>query len=249
VSHPVTLDSTSYLPKTAGTGSTSSLPEIKVLSDQEILITRPNYRIVRCETYVASNKAGKPYLIFCEGDELSYSRSRSVCLYQGLWNALRISKKGKTALEEPLPSIHNYDINLPAAALEEALVETDPQTNTGIPAQEGTLPASPTNTFTLIQSTHHTALLWLAPIPDNIRTSPIASPIMFTTATTTLQTTTAPQPVWQRAPSPISRGGSAHSQGIRPPLQEEEVEVAEGPLPLQVVEAAEEEGADPLSHH
>jgi hypothetical protein len=186
------------------------------LSDQEILVTRPNYRIVRHETYVASNKAGKPYLIFCEGDELSYSRSRPVCLYQGLWHTLRISKKGKTALGEPLPSIHNYDINPPAAALEEALVETEPQASTEIPTRERTLPTSPTNTSASIQSTHHTALLWLAPIPNKIRTSPVVSPIMVTTATTTVQTTAAPQPVWQRAPSPISRRGSAYSQGQRP---------------------------------
>jgi hypothetical protein len=170
----------------AEASSTSSLPEITILSDQEILVTRPNYRIVRHETYVASNKAGKPYLIFCEGDELSYSRSRPVCLYQGLWHALRISKKGKTALGEPLPSIHNYDINPPAAALEEALVETEPQASTEIPTQEKTLPTSPTNTSASIQSTHHTALLRLAPVPNDIRTSPVVSPIMVTTATTTV---------------------------------------------------------------
>jgi hypothetical protein len=206
----------------AGTSSTSSLSEIKVLSDQEILITQPNYRIVRCKTYVASNKAGKPYLIFCEGDELSYSRSRPACLYQGQWHALRICKKGKTALGDPLPSIHNYDINPPAAALEEALVETDPQMSTETPTQERTLPTSPTNTSASIQSTHHTALLRLAPVPNEIRTSPVVSPIMVTTVTTTADTTTtqatvAPQPLWQRAPFPLLRGGSAHSQGGNPP--------------------------------
>jgi hypothetical protein len=96
------------------------------------------------------------------------------------------------------------------------LVETEPQASTEIPTQERTLPTSPTNTSASIQLTHHTALLRLAPVPNEIRTSPVVSPIMVTTATTTIQTTTAPQPVWQRAPSPISRGGSAYSDGRRP---------------------------------
>ena len=74
--------------------SRSTLLESKVtLTRDELLITRPNYQVVRVETYNSNNKYSYPYFAFCQDDVLSIRQSIPVCLYRDQWHNIKLHKK------------------------------------------------------------------------------------------------------------------------------------------------------------
>jgi len=107
--------------------------------------TQPNYRVIRLETYCSNNKRGKPYLVFCENDDLNPAKAKAVCLYQNQWHALLISRRGIAAVGHPLPHVHQYDLDSPITTLEEAVGEpARPPT----PDHDKEQPTSPTTETT-----------------------------------------------------------------------------------------------------
>jgi len=83
--------------------------ELTELSVEELLISKPNSRILKVEAYVAGNKLGKPFLTFAVTDELKLDKSIPVVLINGIWHNLIIKdKRGYT--HQLYPSVHNYDL-------------------------------------------------------------------------------------------------------------------------------------------
>ena len=115
----MTLDSTS---STITAGASTAASRV-ILSDNDLLITRPNYRVIRLEKYSAVNKRGKPYQVYCLDDKLSIPGSKPICLYQNKWHGLLVSQKGTSAVGPEVPEVHKYDINTPISTLNEALRE------------------------------------------------------------------------------------------------------------------------------
>ena len=154
-------------------------PDI-LLTDEELLVTRPNYRVIRLEVYSSLNKKGKPYQVCCDQDNLNPTKAQPVCLYQNRWHTLLTSRKGISGLGDPLSDFHRYDIDSPITALSEVLEEEPLPRTLKPPKDDEEQPTSPTSTETTTQSHTENQRLQLAPIPEHIRTSPIISPAMVT---------------------------------------------------------------------
>jgi hypothetical protein len=89
------------------------------LSDEQLLVTRPNRRITRLEKYASANKSGRTLQVLYRDDKLRKING-PVCLYENTWWAVKTSKRtGKVILQEPIPYAHNYDIPEPKDAEEE----------------------------------------------------------------------------------------------------------------------------------
>ena len=83
--------------------------ELTELSTKELLIGKPNSRILKVEAYVTGNKLGKPFLTFAVTDELKLDKSIPVVLINGIWHNLIIKDKRGYA-HQPYPSVHNYNL-------------------------------------------------------------------------------------------------------------------------------------------
>ena len=145
------------------------------------------------------NNKGVPHQIYCPNNDYNPRKGKPICLYNGIWHALLHNKKGKFAVGQELPEVHDYDIpdkgkareeeppqTAKAKTLQEALVEEGSRPTTDPIAE--TPPDSPTITTESQESTTLVTQLRLAPVLTSIKTSPIASPLM-TTATQTYTTT------------------------------------------------------------
>ena len=91
--------------------SSSSMDTIELteLSTEELLISKPNSRILKVEAYVAGNKLGKPFLTFAVTNERKLDKSIPVVLVDGIWHNLVIKDKRGYA-HQPYPSVHDYDL-------------------------------------------------------------------------------------------------------------------------------------------
>src|SRR6266566_6272994 len=91
--------------------SSTSLDTIELteLSTEELLIGKPNSRILKVEAYVSGNKLGRPFLTFAVMDELKLDKSIPVVLKNGVWHNLIIKDKRGYA-HQPYPSVHDYDL-------------------------------------------------------------------------------------------------------------------------------------------
>src|SRR6266566_3006222 len=83
--------------------------ELTELSTEELLINKPNSRILKVEAYVSGNKLGRPFLTFAVTDKLKLDKSIPVVLVNGIWHNLIIKDKRGYA-HQPYPSVHNYDL-------------------------------------------------------------------------------------------------------------------------------------------
>ena len=117
----MTLDST-FLFKTASSSSIAQTPEQGAnyqdydLTNQELIETRPNSRVLRLETYNVQNKKGKPFQVFCNNNEYKLKGSKPVTLYKGVWHLLaQGSTKDDFSLHEACPAVHNFDISIEQA--------------------------------------------------------------------------------------------------------------------------------------
>ena len=89
-----------------------------LLNRQQLLVTRPNSRVVQLETYNSLNNKGVPHQIYCLNDDYNPRKGKPICLYNGVWHAL-LHKKGKFAVGQELPEVHDYDIPEKGKAREE----------------------------------------------------------------------------------------------------------------------------------
>ena len=185
-------------------------------------------------------QGGKPYQVFCLDDRLSIPGSKPICLYQNKWHALLENKKEILAVGLALPEVHKYDINTPTTALDEALEEEPPSSlKEPPPAKTPTLPSTSEAT---VHSQTQDQQLRLLPIPTEICTSPIISPIM------TLQPLRSHQasPYYSQPDQPHHQ---AHhplaDQTLQPPPVMEEAKEGAAEEEVEVEEEVEEE--DPHS--
>src|SRR6266566_8289179 len=89
--------------------SSQEMIELTELSTEELLISKPNSRILKVEAYVSRNKLGRPFLTFAVTDELKLDKSILVVLRNGVWHNLIIKdKRGYT--HQLYPSVHDYDL-------------------------------------------------------------------------------------------------------------------------------------------
>ena len=89
--------------------SSVDLVELTELSAEELLVNKPNFRILKVEAYVAGNKLGRPFLTFTVTDERKLDKSIPVVLVNGVWHNL-IIKDRKGYAYQPYPSVHDYDL-------------------------------------------------------------------------------------------------------------------------------------------
>jgi hypothetical protein len=99
------------------------------LSDEDILETRPNSRIVIIKKNHRSNQTGKTFQTYCPNGKESIKGAIPVVLQYNIWHQLS-SKDKDPILGEPITEVHNYDIDesaLDVRALGEALETTAQQ--------------------------------------------------------------------------------------------------------------------------
>ena len=85
------------------------LAELTELSAEELLISKPNSRILKVKAYISGNKLGKPFLTFAVTDERKLDKSILVILRNGVWHNLIIKDQwGYT--HQPYPSVHDHDL-------------------------------------------------------------------------------------------------------------------------------------------
>ena len=181
-----------FFPTTAEGSRTTE--QRTLLNKQQLLVTRPNSRVVQLVTYNSLNNKGVPHQIYCLNDDYNPRKGKPICLYNGVWHAL-LHKKGKFAVGQELPEVHDYNILEKGKAREEEPSQTaEAETLQEVLVEEGfrsttdpiveTPPDSPTVTTESQESTTLATQLRLAPVPTSIKTSPIASPLMTTTTQT-----------------------------------------------------------------
>src|SRR6266576_2496026 len=80
---------------TITTASSSSMDSVKLteLSAEELLVNKPNSRILKVEAYVSGNKLGRPFLTFTMTNERKLDKSIPVVLINGVWHNLIIKDK------------------------------------------------------------------------------------------------------------------------------------------------------------
>ena len=103
----MTLDSTFYN-ITASSSSVDTI-ELTELSAEELLISKPNSRILKVEAYISGNKLERLFLTFAVTDKRKLDKSILVALINGIWHNLIIKDKRGYA-HQPYPSVHDYNL-------------------------------------------------------------------------------------------------------------------------------------------
>ncbi len=101
------------------------------LSDLDILQSRPNYRVHVIKSMDRGNPLKKDFLAYIKpATDEAPEKKLPVALYQGVWHSLKYTNtanKKLIYLSEPIPNIHDYDIEVPAHARNsESEPEQDP---------------------------------------------------------------------------------------------------------------------------
>jgi hypothetical protein len=115
----VTLDST-FLNKTA-----SSKREPVDLTDDELLVTKPNSKVSVLPVNDPNNVKGRLFQIYTHTDENQQLKLIPVTLYRNAWYQLRRGSTNETfTLDGKVRIVHNYDIPTAAQQLDEGLTES-----------------------------------------------------------------------------------------------------------------------------
>jgi hypothetical protein len=78
------------------------------LSDEDLLETRTNSRVITLETNHQANQTGKPFQIYCPNSKGNTKGATPVLLRYNVWH--RLSSKNKDPiLGEPITEVHNYN--------------------------------------------------------------------------------------------------------------------------------------------
>jgi hypothetical protein len=96
--------------------SSSTQPLNRDLTNEELIQTRPNRRVVQIETYNSYNKKGKPFQVLCKDKSLNHKGATPVMIYKGVWWYLKKgSSKTEFALSKPVPSLHDFNLTIEAS--------------------------------------------------------------------------------------------------------------------------------------
>ena len=79
------------------------------LTEEELLVTWANSRVVRVRADYKGNKFGVPFQVFCKDDKLKLQRSIPVILFNHVWYICKFDK-GQPVIGNPFVSVHDYDI-------------------------------------------------------------------------------------------------------------------------------------------
>ena len=118
------------------------------LNKQQLLVTRPNSRVVQLEAYNSLNNKGVPHQIYCPNDDYNPRKGKPICPYNGIWHTLLHNKKGKFTVGQELPEVHDYNILDKGKARE----EEPPQTVEVKTLQEALVPPMPPGPITMFKS-------------------------------------------------------------------------------------------------
>jgi hypothetical protein len=78
------------------------------LSDEDILETKPNSRVILINKNHRSNRTGKTFQTYCPNSKENTKGAILVLLRYSVWH--RLSSKDKDPiLGEPIPEVHEYD--------------------------------------------------------------------------------------------------------------------------------------------
>jgi hypothetical protein len=78
------------------------------LSDEDILETKPNSRVILIDKNHRSNRIGKMFQTYCPNSKENTKGAIPVLLRYSVWH--RLSSKDKDPiLGEPIPKVHNYN--------------------------------------------------------------------------------------------------------------------------------------------
>jgi hypothetical protein len=78
------------------------------LSDEDILETKPNSRVILIDKNHQSNRTGKMFQTYCPNGKENTKGAIPVLLQYSVWH--RLSSKDKDPiLGEPIPEVHNYN--------------------------------------------------------------------------------------------------------------------------------------------
>ncbi len=89
------------------------------LSNLDILQSRANYRIHVIKATEKGNPLKRDFLAYIKpATDESPERKLPVCLYQGVWHSLKYTNADDKPiyLLEPIPEIHDYDVEVPTCA-------------------------------------------------------------------------------------------------------------------------------------
>jgi hypothetical protein len=78
------------------------------LSDEDILETRPNFRVITIEKNHQSNCTGKTFQSYCPNGKGNTKGAIPVLLRYNVWHRL-FSKDKDPILGEPITKVHDYD--------------------------------------------------------------------------------------------------------------------------------------------
>jgi len=178
-----------------------------LISDEALLITKPNSRIDKVGGSHPKNKTGRPFLVFCDSDEwLINHKATPVFLYHGIWHSVRL-KDGQAIVGIPLPSVHQYDED--ETASEEALQRAIDLQIRNSPIQlPQAIQTTASTSLTPIQFTQHPTMSTQTQTQGSSTTQQSSSTAPIATATTI---TNAFDKALKR--TPIGGGGSGGEGG------------------------------------
>ena len=178
----MTLDSTSFI--TAN--SSESKRQYIYLTTVELLQTRPNTRVVTVDSRDPNNSRGATHQVFCQDDTLNPKKGTPVCLYKNQWHSIIHDRKNQKFIVGTISQANFYNTKAEGKTAEEPQATTSQGTIERTPTPEQA--TSPEASTESIQEPPTTSLLRLTTIPDDVRTSPIQSPLMSTTTQTVTAT-------------------------------------------------------------
>jgi hypothetical protein len=181
------------------------------LSDEDILETRLNSRVILIDKNHQLNQTGKTFQTYCPNGKESTKGAIPVLLRYGVWH--RLSSKDKDPiLGEPIPEVHNYDKDKGTLDVGTLNLRTL-QKVLEAPAQQHVAEAIQAVKEAEQRHTDDESQDEQDPINVHIQNSPIrTSPtqvfrknrMMQTAMTTTTQTTTQTTPPSNNPPIPIT---------------------------------------------
>ncbi len=176
------------------------------LTPEQIVLQKPNSRIVYIDKDHKRNSLGIPFLVYCATSELKLDKTAlKVCLYREVWHTISLEGK-RPYLEHSAPAIHNYDTDENPLDEQSASFDEGDDTNLQIRnspiqpvtqlTQESskrkdislTIPKQPKQTVATVKSTTSTK----PPTQQSIQQITLQLANMTTTAQTTTATQVAP---------------------------------------------------------
>src|SRR6266849_5057283 len=200
------------------------------LTPKQIVLQKPNSRVVYIDKDHKRNSLGIPFLIYCATSELKLDKTAlKVCLYREVWHTI-LSEGKRPYLEHPAPAIHDYDTD--ENPLDEQSTSSDKENDLNLRIRNSpiqpiipltqepskgkdislTIPKQPKQTVATVKSTTSRK----PPTQQTIQQ--ITSQLANMTTTQTAQTTTT-----QVAPATTAAATAASTAPLQPPATAQQI--------------------------